>query len=302
MVDIVIVNWNSGTLLKNCLHSIALTRNQHLIDNIFVIDNNSHDRSADEIESIAKVTVVRNDANNGFAKAVNQGFRLCKSRYVLLLNPDTRLFTNTISDCVSFMGARPEVDILGCRLLDENGRVSKSCARFPTAATMMFDSIGLSKLFPRVFTPAPLMIDWDHDESRFVDQVMGAFMFMRTTLFSKIGYFDERFFVYYEELDYSKKLQETGGKSFYNKDIQAVHTGEGTTESVKGFRLFLNLKSRLQYAKKHFSRLGYVGVWLTTFFIEPFLRCIQAIVRGRFRDVKDIIKGYRLLIGGHPPT
>ena len=130
--------------------------------------------------------------------------------------------------------------------------------------------MGLSKIAPKIFHPGVLMTDWDHKESRKVDQVMGAFMFMRNSIFEKLGYFDERFFVYYEELDFSKRLAQLGGTSFYNSDIKAIHIGGGTTNNVKTFRLFLNLSSRLQYAKKHFSFGGYSFVWFCTFFIESF--------------------------------
>ena len=140
------------------------------------------------------------------------------------------------------------------------------------------------------------MTDWDHTESRFVDQVIGAFMFMRSSIFKKTGYFDERFFVYFEELDFSKRLAELGGKSYYNTTIKAIHSENGTTMSVKGFRLFLYLKSRLQYAKKHFGYAGYFLVWSSTIFIEPFSRTLLLLITGNPGEVRNVFQGYRLLI------
>jgi hypothetical protein len=125
---------------------------------------------------------------------------------------------------------------------------------------------------------------------------MGAFMFMRRSIFEKIGYFDERFFVYYEEIDFSKRVAEKGGKSFFNANIKAIHSGQGTTNSVKGLRLFLNLRSRLQYAKKHFNYGGYACVWLCTFFIEPFTRSLFLLLSGKIDEISDLFKGYKLLI------
>ena len=144
------------------------------------------------------------------------------------------------------------------------------------------------------------MIDFDYSVSNFVDQVMGAFMFMRTTIFNKVGYFDEQFFVYFEEVDFSKRLADIGGKSYFNSDIKAIHIGEGTTKSVKAFRLFLILQSRLKYARKHFSKFGYLITWGSTFLIEPFSRILFSVFKGKFNDATNVLKGYKLLLVSKP--
>lgn len=296
MVDIIIINWNSNELLKKCLNSIFHTPNKNTINTVFVIDNNSTDKSIKEITSNDKITLIQNSENLGFAKAANQGFKLATAPYVLLLNPDTELLDTTLEECIAFMEANHEIDILGCRLLNDKGETSPSCARFPTPVSMFIDSAGLSKIFPFLFKPAILMSDWDHKTSRYVDQVMGAFMFMRHTIFKKVGYFDEQFFVYSEELDFSKRLSDMGGKSYFNTNITAIHSGQGTTISVKAFRLFLNLQSRLLYARKHFKKRGYLLVWFGTYFIEPFSRIFFFLIKGKLKEVKSVIKGYFMLI------
>jgi hypothetical protein len=242
--------------------------------------------------------VLKNKKNYGFAKACNQGFQLSTAEYILLLNPDVKLFENTISQCVSFMYQRNDIHILGCQLLNDQSQISFSCSRFPTVGGIFKDSLGLSKLAPHIFKPGIIMRDWDHQQSKFVDQVMGAFMFIRRTVFEKIGFFDERFFVYFEEVDFSKRLSEAGGKTFFNADIKAIHSGEGTTSSVKAFRLFLNLKSRLRYAKKHFNFIGYCSVWISTFFIEPITKTFFLLFSGKISEIADLFKGYKLLVKG----
>jgi N-acetylglucosaminyl-diphospho-decaprenol L-rhamnosyltransferase len=296
MVDIVIVNWNSGSYLKKCIDSLLVENNVKYIQTIFIIDNNSADYSMENISSHAKIKTIKNEENKGFSKACNQGFKLCNASYILLLNPDAKAHETTLADCISFMDAREEVDILGCRLTDDNGNTTYSCARFPTPLRFFYDMTGLSKIAPKIFMPALLMTDWDHKECRFVDQVMGAFMFMRSSIFKQTGYFDERYFVYYEELDFSKRLAGQGGKSFYNPNISATHSGEGTTHSIKALRLFFNLNSRLQYCKKHFTRPGYFFVWFCTFFIEPITRILFSLSKSGFKEIKEIVKGYKLLI------
>lgn len=296
MIDIVIVNWNSGNYLQKCIRSIFSTDNKDFISKVFIIDNNSDDISLQQIKLNSKIEIIRNGENKGFAKACNQGFKLSTSKYILLLNPDTKLLNNTLNDCIAFMDKKSDVDILGCQLLNDDGKIAPSCSRFPTPSGIFRDVTGLSKIAPSLFKPGIIMTEWDHKESRFVDQVMGAFMFMRKSIFEKVGYFDEQFFVYYEEVDFSKRLSELGGKSFFNADIKAIHSGEGTTFSVKAFRLFLNLRSRLQYAKKHFKLGGYLLVWICTYFIEPLTRTFFLLLKRKSQEIKQIIKGYKLLI------
>jgi hypothetical protein len=281
-----------------CIDSIFSTNNENYINTIFIIDNNSTDPSINKIGNNNKIKIIHNKINNGFAKACNQGFKLCKSPYVLLLNPDTQLLNNTISDCITFMNRNIETDILGCQLLNDKGKITPSCSRFPTPLGIISDSLGLSKVVPSVFKPGIIMTNWDHTESKYVDQVMGAFMFIRKSIFDKIGFFDERFFVYYEEVDFSKRLSQFGGKSFFNADIKAIHIGQGTTSTIKGFRLFLNLRSRIQYAKKHFNSIGYCSVWITTFFVEPITRTFFLLFSGKKSEIPDLFKGYKLLVKG----
>lgn len=298
MVDIVIVNWNSGDYLLKCLQSVF--SNEKIIGKVFIIDNHSSDNSLQKIINQDKLVIIKNSENKGFSKACNQGFKLCTSSYVLLLNPDTQLFDPTLQDCQFFMDSHQEIDILGCRLFDDDGTTSLSCARFPTPLRFFYDATGLSKIAPKIFTPALLMADWDHKTSRYVDQVMGAFMFMRNSIFEKMGYFDERFFVYCEELDFSKRLAEHGGKSYFNSNILAIHSGQGTTHSVKAFRLFLNLRSKLQYSRKHFKYAGYSFVWFCLCIIEPFTRTFFLLLKGNFKEIKEAAKGYKLLIKNSP--
>ena len=295
MLDIVIVNWNSGKYLLGTVKSIVLRENEANIQNIFIIDNHSSDNSLSLLPMHPKITIICNKTNLGFAKACNQGFQLCNTKYVLLLNPDVRLLDNSLKECAQFMEEHPNVDILGCQLLDDEGKITSSCARFPTPLHIFYDASGLSKILPKLFKPATLMTDWDHQTSRFVPQVMGAFMWMPQSIFKKIGFFDERYFVYFEELDFSKRLAENKGLSYFNAEIKCIHSGGGTTNQVKSFRLFLFWQSRLQYAKKHFSIFGYLIVILCTYMIEPLSRCIFFLIKGNLKGIKEVGRGYQYL-------
>jgi GT2 family glycosyltransferase len=296
MIDIVIVNWNSHDFLRKCVLSISNSKQFDLVSNVIIIDNNSTDDSLQLLPVNDKLQVLKNKENLGFAKACNQGFKMSQSKYILLLNPDAVLLENTVLASFDYMETHQDVDVLGCQLLNDSNHITPTCARFPKPINFVYHSLGLSKIWPKLFHPPTLMTDWNHQESRFVDQVMGAYMFMRKSVFEKAGYFDERFFVYFEELDFSLRLKNAGGKSFYHSGIQAIHTGMGTTETVKAFRLFLSLNSRLKYAKKHFSMFGYLTVAFFTFTIEFLMRFLQLALKGNLSETKNLMKGYWMLV------
>jgi GT2 family glycosyltransferase len=292
MIDVVIINWNSGSYLKKCVDSL-LAYNQDTLSSIVVIDNASTDDSMSHLpQNNPLVNRIINSENLGFSKACNQGFRQARAPYVLLLNPDATVLENTLPTALRYMQNNPDVDILGCQLHNEQGKVSPSCARFPKPHRYFFHAIGLCGLMPSVFHPPTLMTDWDHSSSRAVDQVMGAFMLMRRSIFDRIGYFDERYFVYYEELDFSLRLKQAGGVSYFNADIKSIHAGGGTTRGVLGYRLFLSLRSRLQYARKHFSLPGYCLVFVSTCLIEPLTRLAFILLRCKAKEISPWKEGY----------
>lgn len=291
VVSIIIVNWNAGDLLRECIDSIFKFGEEY-VKEIIVVDNCSSDGSVAGIETEAKIKLIVNSKNLGFAKACNIGFRKATGEYVLLLNPDTRIKEGTLIDCINFISANTKVDILGCRHVDEIGRTKISCARFPTSKTFLNDIVGLSKISPKYFPSATLMTDWDHESSREVDQVMGAFMFMRTKIFEKHGYFDERFFVFFEELDFCLRVKQSGGRVFYNAEISIYHKGRGTTGKDNFNTLSLSVESRLKFIKKHLPFPSYLILSVSTFTIEPVSRIIQSILRGNITAILKIPRAF----------
>lgn len=299
-LDIIIVNWNSGEQLYQCLDSIKKTeRKEFAISNIFIVDNASTDGSVDTITSYNDdfpVQIIRNKENIGFAAACNQAAKYSRSKYILFLNPDVKLFRNSLTKPIAFL-EQPEnkmVGIVGIQLLDDYGCIARTCARFPIPSRFCLISLGLSKLFPKLF-PDHFMREWNHRESREVDQVMGAFLLIRRSLFQQLGGFDERFFVYFEDVDLSYRAQKSGWKSFYLADAQAYHKGGGTSRQIKDRRLFYNLRSRILYSYKHFGWWSATAVTLMTLIVEPFTRLTWAAIRLSGNEIINTVKGYLLL-------
>ena len=131
-------------------------------------------------------------------------------------------------------------------------------------------------------------------ESGFVDQVIGAFFLIRKNVFDQCGGFDERFFVYFEEVDLSWRAKQLGYSSYFLSDASAFHKGGGCSERVKAARLFYSLRSRILYAQKHYSWMEFIGLILLTV-IELPLRLFQGVLRASWSDINNTFSAYTQL-------
>jgi hypothetical protein len=302
-LSIVIVNWNAGPLLRDCVRFAEEVKQEGFeFDQVVIVDNCSTDGSLDGLASTTlPLKIIRNTENKGFAAACNQGTQGSRADYLLFLNPDTRLFVDSLSVPLAFMEAtqNQSVGICGIQLIDEHEEVSRSCARFPTPRMFFFKIFGLDRLFPRFFH-SHVMEEWGHRENREVDHVIGAFFLVRRCLFEQLGGFDERFFVYLEDLDFSLRARKSGWTSYYLADSQAYHKGGGTSERVKARRLFYSLRSRILYGYKHFNRTQATLLLVSTLCFEPFTRLAFNIFQGAFKSAAETVSGYRMLYSALP--
>jgi GT2 family glycosyltransferase len=298
-VSIIIVNWNAGSQLAEVIASI--TKFHHsLVSSVIIIDNASTDDSLAQVEALKnlpfQLEVIRNQENRGFGAACNQGAALADSPYLLFLNPDTRIFESSLSVPLAFMedGENQNVGIVGAQLIDEYHQISRSCARFPTLAMFAAQSIGLNRLLGLHHLNMH-MTDWAHDKTRSVDHVIGAFYLMRRSIFVALDGFDERFFVYLEDLDLSLRAHQEGYQSVYLADAQAFHAGGGTSRQVKAHRLFYSLRSRLMYGFKHFHPWQAWSLVLITLSIEAFTRTGFSLMSDGIAGVRNTWSAYGML-------
>lgn len=298
MLDIVIVNWNSDHYLHDCLESIAMASLEGFkLGRVVVVDNNSSDDSLEGVDSLPiPLEIIYNSENKGFGAACNQGAAIGESKYILFLNPDTVLQRNSLRVPLLFMEdeSNQNVGTCGIQLLDNNKVVARHCARFLTPFQITIQVFGMNKIqaLKRFGTH---MSEWDHLSDRFVNHVIGAFFFTRRAVFVSIDGFDERFFVYLEDIDYSFRLNQKGWETKYLTAAQAFHEGGGASKQIKATRLFYSLRSRLLYFKKHFSSHKFIFVFFLTIVVEPFIRVFYAIVRINFSEAKAVLLGYGML-------
>ena len=285
-VQIVIVNWNAGAWLGQCLASVA-AHGGAPVEKVVVVDNGSTDGSAD-LPSRPGLEVIKAGENLGFARACNLGARGATADYLLFFNPDAALGPDTIATAVGFMEseAARQVAVCGIRLLDEEGKVQRQVTNFPGPRS--------------IFTLDSMLADFDHLHNRPVDHVAGAFYLMRRHVFEQLGGFDESFFVYLEDLDLSLRTHQLGWSVYYLADASSFHKGGGTSEQVKARRLFYAMRSRLVYAFKHFRRRQAWLVTAVTFLVEPAARLGRGVIRLSGRELGQTLRAYGLLLRDVP--
>jgi O-antigen biosynthesis protein len=235
-LSVIIVSFRVRDLLRECLLSVerAIDKTEH---EIFVVDNNSDDGSAEMIEKeFPYVKLIINKINYGFSKANNQAIKLSSGRFIVLLNPDTLVEKNTFSKCHEFMKSHPEAGAIGIKMINGEGKyLPESKRAFPSLKTAFFKSFGFSILFPeskyfnRYYLP-----QININETSLTEVISGAFMFIRYEALSKSGPFDEDFFMYGEDIDLSYRLMQTGYKNYYLPEAQIIHY-KGQSTSRRGY-------------------------------------------------------------------
>jgi GT2 family glycosyltransferase len=291
-VDVVIVNWNSGAYLAQCIASLDALESPVDIRSVVVVDNASIDGSDAVTAARVPLELVRNPTNLGFGAACNTGARRGRADMILFLNPDARVDATSITRTAAALRERSDVWVAGARLIDSNGCVQRTCCRAPTVGRMIARAIGVDRPFPSL---GYVMADWPHDATREVDHVIGAFYLIRRDAFERLGGFDERFFVYLEDLDLSMRVRAAGGKCLYVAKAMAHHVGGGTTASIKATRLFYSVRSRLQYATKHFDLAAAAAIWAISLTIEPIVRTVAALLHRSAAEVGEVWSAYARL-------
>lgn len=295
LVDIVIVNWNAGTWLERCVSSIR-EHGGTALAGVVVVDNGSTDGSDRLSIPDLPLTIIRAGTNLGFGRACNLGAKQGHAPYLLFLNPDAALLPGTLAAVIDVAESTEfgSVGVFGVKLVGDDGVVQRHCARFPTPSTLLAAATGLSALVPSRFSGLH-DVKFDHLTTKAVDHVIGAFYLIRRDLFEFLGGFDERFFVYLEDLDLSLRVKKAGYEVRYLASATGLHYGGGTSEQVKPRRLAYALESRIAYAFKHFPWPAAIIVAGATLLVEPVPRLIRAGVRRSPAEAVETLKGFALL-------
>ena len=219
---IVIVSYETPEHLATALRSLARSEVQGRP--VVVVDNSKSEACAEVARAAPQVTLIRNPKNVGYARAVNQGLRATGTDFVLVLNPDIEVEPGAIGRLVAAMGDRPSAGLAGAKLLNPDRTLQYSCRRFYTAAAILFRRTLLGRIFPRARTLREhLMLDWDHQSLRDVDWLIGACLLVRRRALEDVGPMDERFFLYFEDVDWCARMHHRGWEVLYVPDAVMIH-------------------------------------------------------------------------------
>ncbi|HRN94504.1 MAG: glycosyltransferase family 2 protein [Chitinophagales bacterium] len=254
-LSVIIVNYNVKHFLALCLKSVAAAV-KNISAEVIVIDNNSTDGSVEMLQKTSNIQAILNKQNTGFAVANNQGIKIAKGKYVLLLNPDTVVAEDTFEKCIAFMEAHENAGALGVYMIDGKGNFLPESKRgLPTPTVAFYKMFGLSSLFPKSKIFGQYHLGFlDKNETHQAEILSGAFMFMRAEALQKSGLLDEAFFMYGEDIDLSYRIEKVGYKNYYFSDTDIIHyKGESTKKgSLNYVKVFY--QAMIIFARKHFAQ------------------------------------------------
>lgn len=285
ILSIIIVSYNTRDILRQCLQSVMrevakLPATLSLINDarrhttkehvqVIVVDNASRDDSAAMVEQeFPSVTLFASSCNLGFASANNLGFASAQGRYLALLNPDAMLLEGSLGKALALMQKHPEVGLAGGLLQDPGGSWQPSGRQFPSLLNESLVLTGLAARFPHSRLFGRFDRTWANQANAAkVDWVPGAFTIMSREALNKVGHFDERFFLYYEEVDLCQRMHKNGFEVWYWPEIVVTHLGGASAKTVQhtdfssgGSQLSLwRMRSALLYYRKHH---GALTAWL----------------------------------------
>jgi GT2 family glycosyltransferase len=300
-VSVVIVSYNTRDLLVQCINSVISTSRDFTYE-IIVSENGSQDGSEAAVrDAFPQVRLIQNGADLGFGAAVNVAAQVAVGEYLAIVAPDAVMLPNTLSRLVNV--ARTEGPrVLGCRLVDGAGRSQISCARLPTPLRVFALFSRLDRLVP--FPRMQMYYDrvgywgkrpWDHDARRDVETLLGAFLFLPLDVFRSIGGFDERYFMYYEEVDLFRRLHDRGDIVTFIPDVSMVHfSGQATKQEYARMR-FEAQKSLLIYTAKWHGLLQAQAIRLVLIILAVLRLFRFGLSRSASRELRDAA---RAILGG----
>ncbi|MBI1299380.1 glycosyltransferase [bacterium] len=270
-LTIVIVNWNGRDLLRACLPTLETTP---LCTEIIVVDNCSTDDSLAVLQNeFPGVHVVANPTNAGFAVANNQGMRLARGRYILLLNSDTKVIGDALATLVHFMDENPSVGACSPQLLNEDGTLQPSGRAFPTVGQAMLALLPLPTWL-RAAT-LPRLERRDYSQIHPVDELSGAALCLRRATLDSVGLFDENFYFFGEDVDLCRRLQQDGWGVVYVPTARVFHLWGGSRRQLSQEMSLLSQRAQVLLMRKH--RPGPAALVMTVYAL--LLTVLKAMAR-----------------------
>lgn len=264
-LSVVVVNWNTIDLLRDVLVS-AFDTCGDITMQMIVVDNASGDGSAAMVaKEFPQIVLICNEDNRGFAAANNQGFEVATGRHILLLNSDTIVLGDVLAASVRYLDHHPDVGAMGCRVLNPDRTMQRTCAMWPSLTNLALQTSGLWKLpWPR-FLGRYLMTDWQRDTEREVDSISGCYLMLRRKVLEQVGTLDEDFFFFGEETDWCRRMRDAGWHLVFAPVGEIVHYGSVSAKKLNHRRDLLLTDATVRLHAKHRGWLSASGAWSILF-------------------------------------
>ena len=272
-LSIIIVSYNVKDYVKQCIRSIYNSTLDSSSYEIIVVDNDSHDGTVRELKkSFPKLIIKKNSKNLGFSKAVNIGIALAKGDFISIINPDIILGKETFAKLIDYLNHNNKTGCIGPRILNSDGSIQHSCKRsLPTPISALWRLLGIDKVFPKSkFFGKYNLTYLDINKTHKVDAISGAFMLIKRKVVKEVGLFDERFFMFGEDLDYCYRINQKKYDIIYNPSTEIVHYKGESVKQAPYNMVNIFYSAMLIYFDKYSSNHRYWSFF--SFFIKVGLK------------------------------
>jgi len=270
-ISIIIVTFNNQTEIGSCLRSLRAAL-KNLRAQLIVIDNDSSDRSRDivrtaleEFSGLHNGHIIENPANFGFTRAVNQGLEIADGEFILLLNPDTEVHSDTLDALIETIRRDPDVGVASPQFLNYDRSIQPSCRRFPRHRDILYSALGLDLIFPKSLEfNYWKMGGFDHCSRQTVEQPQGAFLLTHRSVLSDVGVLDERFPMFFSDVDWCRRMVEKEWKILFTPEVQIIH-GKGSSIVKRRLEMIWSShRSFFHYFQKYYRGPGWFVLNITT--------------------------------------
>ena len=282
-ISVIIISFNGMEFIDNCLSS-TIKSLEGTESEIIIVDNASSDGTIDLIKlKYPDAKLIENDTNRGFAPAVNQGLEIAKKEFLFLLNQDTRIQNRAIVKLAEKMQTDDSIGTVGPKLIGFDGRLQKSCRKFPRYRDLFLEFTGLTTLFPESKFFGGWKMGWfDHETECEVDQPMGAALMTRRSVIDRVGNFDENLKFFLNDVDFCRRVKEAGHRNIFYPDSIVEHFYGGSIRKAKPRMVIESHRAMYRYQKKY-SR-GIMGIPLLLFWGAVLL--VSARIRALWHTIK----------------
>lgn len=284
-ISVVVISYNGIEFIDDCL-STTVSSLAGTASEVIVIDNASSDGTVELIKNkYPQMMLIQNENNLGFARAVNQGFEQAAGEYILILNQDTKIIGDAISRLADRMEYNQAIGTIGPKFVGFDGRLQKSIRAFPQYRDLFFEFTGLSYVFPKSKIFGNWKMGWfDHLTEMEVDQPMGAALMIRRQMLDRVGGFDESFGIFFNDVDFCRRVKEAGYVNLYYPEAVVAHFVGGSTRKRRAPMIIESHRSMYRYFAKYARKTGSRALlyfWGAILYVTAVVRALFSLIVGK---------------------